>query len=89
MELGGNDPFVVLEDADIDLAVKNAILSWLGNSGQACINAKWFIINSKVYEEFVSKLKSSLNEVVAGDPLDAKTFLGPLANKDQLDRLAS
>ena len=84
LELGGNDPFIVLEDADIDLAVKLGIQSWLANSGQTCINAKRFIIDSKVYDEFSSKLKEQLRQVKIGNPLLETTQVGPLANCHQV-----
>ena len=70
-ELGGSDPFVVLKDADMERAVDAAYASRMANNGQACINAKRFIITAPVYDEFrdrlVEKIKST---VVIGDPMN-------------------
>ena len=84
LELGGNDPFIVLKDADMEKAVDAAYTSRMINSAQACNNAKRFIITSKVYDEFrdrlIEKIKSS---TVMGDPMDRQTNLGPLASARQ------
>ncbi len=64
---------MVLEDADMELAISKALSGRLGNSGQACINSKRFIIHSSLYEEFVEKLLKKLDDYVVGDPLDEKT----------------
>lgn len=78
-ELGGSDPFIVFEDADIDLAVKKAITARLHTNGQACNNAKRFIVQEKVYDEFVHKLKEGLDDYIKiGDPMDKDTTIGPL-----------
>ena len=78
-ELGGNDPFVVLKDADMEAAVDAAFKSRIANSGQVCISAKRFIITAPVYDEFrdrlVEKIKSS---VKIGDPMDPTCNLGPV-----------
>lgn len=82
LELGGNDPFIVLKDADMEKAVDAAYTSRMINSGQGCNNAKRFIITTMVYDEFrdrlIEKIKSA---TVIGDPMDRKTNLGPLALK--------
>lgn len=79
-ELGGSDPFIVLEDTNLDLAIEKAFISRMANNGQACINAKRFIIHSTVYDQFrdglVEKIKQSIR---MGDPLDKQVTLGPLA----------
>ena len=84
LELGGSDPFIVLKDADMDAAVEAAYKSRMVNSGQACNNAKRFIITSPVYDEFrdrlIEKIKSA---TVMGDPMDPQTNLGPLASARQ------
>ena len=87
LELGGNDAFIVLDDADLDLSVNTAVLSRLTNSGQACINAKRFIVDAKIYDQFLDKLKRKLDKLVIGDPKQENTFVGPLAFKDQVLRL--
>jgi len=81
-ELGGSDPFIVLEDADLELASSKAIVGRLHTNGQACNNSKRFLIHAKVYDEFVSKLLSKLHQYVKiGDPMDAATTIGPLSMK--------
>ena len=87
-ELGGSDAFVVLEDADLDLAVAKAIAGRLHTNGQACNNSKRFIIHEKVYDEFVHKLTTSLQEYVKiGDPMNASVTIGPLCMEKQVDSL--
>lgn len=79
-ELGGSDPFIVLDDADIELATTKAIIGRIHTNGQACNNSKRFIISDKVYDEFVHKLLAKLDKYVKiGDPLDSATTIGPLA----------
>lgn len=79
-ELGGNDPFVVLKDANMERAVDAAYASRMGNSGQACINAKRFIITGPVYDEFKERLVEKIKETTRiGDPMDPDVNLGPLA----------
>lgn len=80
LELGGNDPFCVLADADLQKAVECAYKSRMGANGQACINAKRFIVEEKVYDEFRDRLIEYIKEkTVIGDPLLPDTNLGPLA----------
>jgi len=79
-ELGGNDPFIVLEDADLDKAALIGYKSRMGANAQACINAKRFIVEDKVYDQFKAKLIQVVKEqTVIGDPLSGETTLGPLA----------
>ena len=79
MELGGNDPFIVLEDADIEQAAKDAVRGRCANSGQVCFSPKRFILVGRTYEIFRTKLIENLKKVVIGDPMDEKTTMGPLA----------
>lgn len=95
LELGGNDPFIVFPDADLDLAVKIATKSRLLNSGQVCFSSKRFFIPEKQFKAFVHKLKEKIAEFKVGDPFDPETKLGPLARDeltskyvDQLSRAA-
>ncbi|ELY60681.1 NAD-dependent succinate-semialdehyde dehydrogenase [Natronolimnohabitans innermongolicus] len=87
LELGGSDPFVVLEDAPMDEAVETAVQARLLNSGQSCIAAKRFIVVDDVYDEFVDRFADELDEQVVGDPMDEDTDVGPQAREDLLDEL--
>ncbi|OOZ38422.1 succinate-semialdehyde dehydrogenase [Solemya pervernicosa gill symbiont] len=82
LELGGSDAFVVLEDADLDLAVAGAVASRFLNAGQSCIAAKRFIVVDVVADQFVTQFKEAVEALEAGDPLDEKTTLGPMARAD-------
>lgn len=84
MELGGSDPFIVLEDADIERAVQGAIPSRLRNQGQSCNAAKRFIIMEDVAEEFISKLKIEFEKEVIGDPNQSGVTQGPLGQASGL-----
>lgn len=86
-ELGGADPFIVLDGADIPLAVEKGIISRLNNSGQACINAKRFFVLNSVYDEFLDTLIEKLGDVETGDPLVRSTQVGPLAREDLYENL--
>ncbi|GIX40723.1 MAG: aldehyde dehydrogenase [Leptospiraceae bacterium] len=89
MELGGSDPFIVLEDADIEEAAKTGALSRCQNTGQSCIAAKRFIIIESIYEEFKKIFINELNQYAhaIGNPLNENTKIGPIARKDLLDKL--
>jgi succinate-semialdehyde dehydrogenase/glutarate-semialdehyde dehydrogenase len=87
LELGGSDPFVVLEDADLDLAAKSAVASRFLNGGQSCIAAKRFIVVDAVAEAFLERFRAGVEALVAGDPLDIRTTLPPLARLDLRDQL--
>ena len=81
LELGGNDAYIVLKDADIDLAASCCATGRLLNAGQSCIAAKRFIVENDVKEQFQKKLISIMEQQKVGYPLDAKTTIGPLASK--------
>ncbi len=87
LELGGSDPFVVLEDADLDLAVKNAVASRYMNCGQSCIAAKRFIVIDEIADRFLEKFTFAVNALKTGDPLMPETTLAPLARYDLRDEL--
>ncbi|QGU05830.1 NAD-dependent succinate-semialdehyde dehydrogenase [Corynebacterium comes] len=90
LELGGSDPVIVLEDADIDAAAKAAANNRLSNAGQACTASKRFIVQDSVYDEFVEKLTEKMSQWVPGDPTDAATRIGPLSSAsgaEDLDEL--
>ena len=89
LELGGSDPFIVLNDADVEFAAKNAVSGRNVNSGQSCIAAKRFIVMRDVFEEFSKKFAEATNALIVGDPMDMKTDVGPLVNKDGLTQIES
>lgn len=82
LELGGSDPFIVLNDADFELAAKIAVKSRFINNGQSCIAAKRFIIENNAYEPFLEMVKKEFANFKVGDPLDENNNVGPLARKD-------
>jgi len=88
MELGGSDPFIVLNDADIDLAVDMAVSTRLANGGQVCFSGKRFIIQSDVYEKFKTKLIQKVAAYKIGDPSNPQTQLGPLARADLVENIS-
>ena len=88
LELGGSDPFIVLEDADIEKAVETGIVGRFLNSGQSCIAAKRFIIVDAVYEEFEQKFVEAVSHLKMGDPSEEGVYIGPQARMDLRDGLA-
>lgn len=87
MELGGNDVFVVLDDCDLEKAVKAGVGARLSNCGQVCTAAKRFIVHEKVADAFLEKFTQAFREVKVGDPLDESTTLGPLSSSSARDTL--
>ncbi len=87
LELGGSDPFIVLEDADLDLTVATAVTSRFANAGQSCIAAKRFIVVEAVAEEFLRRFRAAAEALRSGDPFDPATTLAPLARADLRDEL--
>jgi succinate-semialdehyde dehydrogenase/glutarate-semialdehyde dehydrogenase len=85
LELGGSDPYLVLDDADLDLAAKVGAKGRLVNSGQSCIAAKRFIVVEKVRRQFEELFVSQMSAVKVGDPLGDNTQMGPLARHDLRD----
>jgi succinate-semialdehyde dehydrogenase/glutarate-semialdehyde dehydrogenase len=83
LELGGSDPYVVIDDTNIEDAIKNCTYARLQNNGQSCIASKRFIVHEKAYEKFYEGMKREFSNVKIGDPLDKSTFLGPLSSKEQ------
>jgi succinate-semialdehyde dehydrogenase/glutarate-semialdehyde dehydrogenase len=82
LELGGSDPFIVLDDADVATAARVARDSRLLNNGQSCISAKRFVVVDAVADRFVEAFVDAVEESVIGDPMDRATTLGPLARDD-------
>lgn len=87
MELGGNDAFIVLEDADLDKAVEWGVWAKMNNNGQCCIAAKRFVIVEALADEFMAKFHSALSALTPGDPMNATTTLGPMSTEGALIKL--
>jgi succinate-semialdehyde dehydrogenase / glutarate-semialdehyde dehydrogenase len=87
MELGGNAPFIVFEDADIDAAIDGAMVAKMRNMGEACTAANRFYVHEKVHDEFAKKLTAKMGSLKMGNGLDDGVNLGPLVNKAGLDKV--
>lgn len=87
LELGGSDPFIVLNDANLDDAVKAAVIGRYQNTGQVCAAAKRLIVEQGVVEEFTRRFVDATRQLVVGDPLSAETYIGPMARFDLRDEL--
>lgn len=86
LELGGNDAFIVLEDADIDLAVEETVWGRMYNTGQVCCASKRFIVHRNVLKEFEEKLVKRISALVVGDPMNKKTEIGALVTKSACEK---
>ncbi|MFP4599532.1 MAG: NAD-dependent succinate-semialdehyde dehydrogenase, partial [Persicimonas sp.] len=82
LELGGSDPFIVLADCDLDSTVEQAVRGRIINSGQSCIAAKRFIVESDIYDDFIERFARALAALNTGDPTDDATDVGPMARND-------
>ena len=87
LELGGSDPYLILRDADLELAVERCVTSRLVNSGQSCIAAKRFIVEAPLHDRFVEAFVESMRSKRAADPLEPDADIGPLAQAKNRDRL--
>ncbi len=87
MEMGGSNPAIVLEDADLDLMTDKIMFKRYAYNGQTCDAVKRLIVHKKIFSEVVEKMKAKVEKIVVGDPLDTKTQMGCLTSKRQLDRL--
>src|SRR5437773_1901839 len=87
LELGGNAPFVVFDDADIDAAVEGAIISKYRNMGQTCVCANRIYAQDKIYDQFVEKLSKKVSAMKIGDGTEAGVVQGPLINMDAIDKV--
>ncbi|MGY8916357.1 MAG: aldehyde dehydrogenase family protein, partial [Flavobacteriales bacterium] len=82
LELGSNDAYIVLEDADLELAVEMCVKGRIYNNGETCIAAKRFIVVDKVYDKFKTSFVSAMKAVKMGDPMSSENDLGPIARED-------
>jgi succinate-semialdehyde dehydrogenase/glutarate-semialdehyde dehydrogenase len=87
LELGGSDPYLILEDADVQKAAEICVTSRLINSGQSCVAAKRLIAVEEIYDEFLDAVFHMMNEKKIGDPLNSATDIGPMAREDLRDNL--
>lgn len=87
LELGGSDPFIVLEDADLNAAIKTAVTARMINQGQSCIAAKRFIVTEPVAVPFENSLRIAFASMKTGDPMDPGTQVAPLARPDLVDEI--
>ncbi|MDY0279526.1 MAG: NAD-dependent succinate-semialdehyde dehydrogenase [Salinivirgaceae bacterium] len=87
LELGGSDPYIILDDANIELAVQKCVAGRLLNAGQSCIGAKRFIVTEKAYDAFIDRFVAELKNTKTGDPMMKDTTFGPLANMGFRDEL--
>ena len=88
MELGGNAPFIIFEDADVDAAVEGALIAKMRNGGEACTAANRFYVHEAVADEFSRKFAARLDAMVVGPGLDAATDVGPLVNEPTRTKVA-
>ena len=89
MELGGNAPFIVFDDADLDAAVEGAIMCKFRNNGQTCVCANRIYVQTGVYKKFAEKLKLAVSKLKVGDGFDPKTTLGPLIGSNAVKKVKS
>ncbi|RDI69817.1 NAD-dependent succinate-semialdehyde dehydrogenase [Halopelagius longus] len=87
LELGGSDPYVVLDDADLDAAVETGAWARNQNGGQSCIAAKRFVVHEAVYDDFLDRFVEEIDSYVVGDPMDEETDVGPQAKPSLMDEL--
>jgi succinate-semialdehyde dehydrogenase/glutarate-semialdehyde dehydrogenase len=87
LELGGSDPFIVLPSADLEAAASTAVTARVSNNGQACINAKRFIVHTDAYDEFARLFGEKMSALRLGDPFDEATDVGPVATESGLTDL--
>lgn len=87
LELGGSDAFIVLDDADLDLAVEKAVIGRFANMGQACTSSKRIIVLEKVADAFLEKFIAKISNLKVGDPIDPETKIGPLSSEEAVQKI--
>ncbi len=85
LELGGNAPLVVLDDADVEQAVESAVFGSFYNSGQICMIANRIIVDETLHDDFLARFVERTRKLVVGDPADPATFIGPVISRSQLE----
>jgi len=85
LELGGNNAILVMDDADLNLAIPAIFFAAVGTAGQRCTTARRLIVHEKVYDEVLERLKKAYSQLRIGDPLDSNTIYGPLHTKQSID----
>ena len=86
-EMGGKNSVVITEEADMDIAIHSAVMSGFKTTGQRCVSAERLIVHEEIYEEFKDRFVEIAREVSIGDPLKEETFMGPLADADQVEKV--
>jgi len=89
MELGGNAPFIVLDDADLDVSSEAALVAKIRNAGESCIGANRFYVHSSIFNEFSKRLSAKMSQLKVGPGMDAGIDVGPLVNADTCDKVES
>jgi acyl-CoA reductase-like NAD-dependent aldehyde dehydrogenase len=89
LELGGKNPFIVFDDADVDIAVAKAVMTTCANTGQICASPGRFYVQEKVHDEFVEKFVAMASKVVVGDPTDPKAMMGPVVSAEHRAKIES
>lgn len=87
LELGGNAPFIVFDDADLDLALTALMAAKFRNAGQACIASNRILVQEGVYDKFAAMLTAAAGKLVTGDGFHGSTHMGPLINQGGLDKV--
>lgn len=87
LELGGSDPFLVLDDANVGKAAQQAVQSRFQNAGQTCIAAKRWIVHERIYDQFKNSTLEAIEKIVVGDPLHENTSMGPVARPDLAEKI--
>lgn len=87
LELGGNNAFIILEDANLEKAIATAVNARMQNAGQSCIAAKRFLVHESIHDAFVSQFKAAVEKLKTGNPMDMETQIGPLARVDLAEEL--
>jgi aldehyde dehydrogenase (NAD+) len=87
LELGGNNALIVMDDADIDLAIRGTLFAAVGTSGQRCTSLRRLLVHRAVADKMVSRLVEAYQQVTVGDPLDDSTLMGPLVSEGAIDQM--